>query len=84
MATFETYQARLKELGTEAFNLRNEMEVVSGDTKKAFAAQYSRLITKIDLTVEAIKAEHPRRCWRDDDPVYQALAAGWRKEKANV
>lgn len=82
MAVFENHQARLRELGVEAGDMRRAADASTGEGRKSFNAQYSRLMTKIDQTIAIIKAEHPKRCWQDDDPGYGLLKSQWSLERA--
>lgn len=79
---FENYQARLRELGGEAGEMRRAADAATGEGRKSFNAQYTRLLTKIDQTVADIRTEHPKRCWHDDDPKYKALVTQWRDARA--
>lgn len=79
---FEAYQDRLKELGLEAGEMRRAADASTGESRKSFNAQYTRLLTKIDMTVADIKTEHPKHCWRDEDPKYKALVQQWRDARA--
>lgn len=83
MATFEQYQNHLRGLGTETANIRREM-AISASGSPALEAEYNRIITEIDATVAAIRAEHPARCWQEDDPEYRLLKAQWALDRAEM